>query len=361
MTVAELQTINGLKSSNLRLGQQLKVWGTAPPPPPRPVPPVPPPAPPPTAPSGDFRAARARYAVQSRPEGDFQRFSVTVPLLDGRVVTASMRNNVNMSRHMVYPEGLLYGGQSLMELDVATIQSVGLSGQQARALQWVSTHEGKFDAINGYDRGIFSYGFIQFVGALAHGSSLTRVLASMKTNAPTQFARIFRAVGIDVEGNVVSVLDDRGAALRGDDAYLYIQRNVALNGAFIAAGFDPALVREQLRMANALYVQPALNFQLTLSVGGLTIRIPRLQEILNSEAILTAVIAIAINQGTGGMSRIFSSAVSAVAMQSGLTNAQALQRIDQRQVCNVVASTTTDERIRNRAQGVLDSGLSFFA
>src|SRR5690606_6453287 len=159
-----------------------------------------------------------------------------------------------------------------------TIQSVGLTWSQAKALQYVSTHEGSFDAINSYDKAIFSYGFIQFTGAAAVGASLNRVLASMEANAPAAFQQIFKRVGIDTEGSgqyaVVTVLDDNGYKRSGDDAWLYIQRNVPLYGAFIQAGYEPSLVREQLRMASELYVQPALNYKLNVSVGGINIGVP---------------------------------------------------------------------------------------
>jgi peptidoglycan endopeptidase LytF len=230
-------------------------------------------------------------------------------------------------------------------------------------LQFVSTHEGSFDAINSYDKAIFSYGFIQFTGAAAVGASLNRVLASMEANAPAAFQQIFKSVGIDTEGAgkgaVVTVLDDNGYKRSGDDAWLYIQRNVPLYGAFIQAGYEPSLVREQLRMANELYVQPALTYKLNLTIGGITISVPRLSDILTSEAAMTIVIALAINQGNGGMSRIVTDAVSRVATQRRLNSLGALQQINEREVFETVVATTTDSRVRDRTAGVLNSGLSF--
>ncbi|MEO6037490.1 MAG: hypothetical protein ABIQ93_03685, partial [Saprospiraceae bacterium] len=245
----------------------------------------------------------------------------------------------------------------------ATIQSVGLSFKQAQALQYVSTHEGSFDAINSYDQGIFSYGFIQFTGGAAVGGSLNQLLASMKANAPQSFQRVFQRVGIDVEGSgkgaMVSVLDEFGNHQRGDQGWLYIQRTPQLYGAFIQAGFEPVLVREQLRMANALYVQPALNFKLDVTVAGIHVSIPRLSDIINSEAALTLVIALAVNQGVGGMSRTFSAAIGAVASRLGLSSSMALAGINEQQVVENIAVTSTDARVINRVNGVLQSGLSF--
>ncbi len=365
MTVDEIIALNGLVSNNLSVGQLLRVRGqdsgtTNPTAPPPVTPPVT--TPPPTS-GGNYLSARQQFRVETRQEAGYRRYFLTVPLLSGGQVVASLRDNLTNSVHMVYPQGIMYAGQSHLELSVATIQAVGLTPAQAKALQYVSTHEGSFDAINSYDKAIFSYGFIQFAGALAVGASLNRVLQSMEANAPTAFQNVFRRVGIDTEGvgkgAVVTVLDENGYKRSGDDAWLYIQRNVPLYGAFVQAGFEPSLVREQLRMANDLYVQPALNFKLDVTIGGIRLTVPRLTDILTSEAAMTIVIALAINQGSGGMSRIVADAVSRVATQQRLSTLPQLQQINERQVFETIASTTTDPRVRDRAMGVLNSGLSF--
>ncbi|HNG89619.1 MAG TPA: hypothetical protein PK858_05430, partial [Saprospiraceae bacterium] len=293
------------------------------------------------------------------PDVGCKRYTLPVRLLNGSTVVANMRDNLTMSRHMVYPNGISYAGQSRMALDLPTIQSVGLTLQQAVALRYVSTHEGGFDAINSYDKAIFSYGFIQFTGAAAVGGSLNRVMASMKANAPNLFNRIFQRVGIDSAGAQTTVRNEAGATLSGDNAWLYIQRNVPLYGAFVQAGFEPQLIREQLRMANDLYVQPALNFKLDLNIGGIRITVPRLRDILSSEAALTIVIALAINQGNGGMSRMVADAVSRVAAQQRINSLSTLRQVDERAVFNTVAASSTDERVINRVNGVIGEGLSF--
>jgi len=368
MSVDEIKTLNGLKTNDLRVGQTLKVKsssGTAPAPttPNRPSWPTAPTTPTvSTTPANTGNAvlnARQQFLLDTRLEGDYRRHFLTVPLPNGGSVVAIMRDNLNNTPHMVYPRGVMYAGQSLLELDLATIQSVGLTAQQARALQYVSTHEGKFDAINSYDRGIFSYGFIQFVGAQAHGASLNKVLLSMKANAPSLFQRIFQRTGIDAEGGTLTVINDAGRKLSGDPAWLYLQENVRLNGAFIAAGFEPLLIREQLRMANELYVQPALNFRLDVPVGGTRLRVARVRDVFRSEGAITALIALCINQGIGGMTTIAGNATGVVAARSGLTTLPALARVNERQVMEQIAFSSTDERVKNRVNGVLMSGLSF--
>lgn len=365
MTVDELKLLNGLISNNLSVGQLLRVRGsgdpaTAPQQPSTPV--TPPPVTPPV--TGNFLSARQQFRLETRQEATFRRYFLTVPLLNGGQVVANMVDNVN-SIYAVFPEGLMYAGQSRMELSVSTIQEVGLTPAQAAALQFVSVHEGSFDAINSYDRAIFSYGFIQFTGAAAVGGSLNRLLASMEANAPSAFRNVFGRVGIDTEGigknATVTVLDDNGNRRRGDDAWLYIQRNIPLYGAFIQAGFEPSLVREQLRMANDLYVQPALNFKLDVTIGGIRLTVPRIGDILTSEGAMTILVALAINKGTGGMGQIVGPALSAVAGRQRLQTANALRQIDQRLVFETVAADTTDDRVRNRVNSVFSAGMSFFA
>jgi LysM repeat protein len=372
MTVDELKAANRLTSNNLSVGQSLQVKSAGGGSPGggggitviRPVQPNPAPPTPPQPSSGggtavSYLAARQEFVPEVLQEAGFRRYTLRVRLLNGSTVAASMRDNLSMSRHMVYANGVSYAGQSHMALDLPTIQSVGLTPKQAVALRYVSTHEGGFDAINSFDKAIFSYGFIQFVGAAAVGASLNRVMASMKANAPTLFNRIFQRVGIDSASGQTTVRNEAGATLTGDNAWLYIQRTMPLYGAFIQAGFEPQLIREQLRMANDLYVQPALNFKLDLNVAGIRIVVPRLRDILTSEAALTIVIALAINQGNGGMSRIVADAVARVAAQQRLSSLATLPQINERAVFDTVAATTADERVRNRVNGVVQEGLSF--
>jgi peptidoglycan endopeptidase LytF len=350
MTVDDLTRINELSSTGLKVGQQLRVVAPAG------SPATPPPA---AAKPATGGSASTPFQVTRTPEGDFQRIVITVPNCGGQTIQARMRNNINYSKHLVYPEGVSYAGMSNVVPDVATVQQVGLTQQQAKALQYVSTHEGKFDAINSYDKAIFSYGFIQFAGAAAVGASLNRVMASMKQYASTAFNRIFQPVGIDVAGGVVTVRDSSGTTHSGDNAWLHIQKNLPLYGAFIQAGFDRDLVREQLRMANELYVQPALRWKLDVNVGGINVSVPKLSDILKSEAALTIVIALAINQGNGGMGRMVADAVGRVGAQQGLKTAAALAQVDERKVFETLAQVQTDQRVLDRTNGVLSSGLSF--
>lgn len=355
VTVYFLKKLNNMDSAVLRVGQVLLIPSNAATPP---VVTPPPPTPPPVVAPANYLEARKQFGLVVRPDAGFQRFELTVPLLNGETLLARMRDNVTYSAYMQYPQGIVYGGQSVIHIPIERVESVGLNRKQAAALEYVSSHEGKYDAINSYDRGIFSFGSIQFVGAAEHGASLNDVLAGMKTNAPAKFAQVFQQVGIDSTGYTTTVLDDTGRKLSGDEAWLYIQKTVPLYGAFIRAGFDPDLVLEQLRAANSLYVQLALNAPLNLLINGARLA-PKLSDILSSEGLLTALIAIAINRGNGAMSRMMAEVLNNIAATRKLTNLEALRQVDERLICQTIADTSTDVRIRDRAQGALVGGLSF--
>ena len=354
---------NDMKTPAISVGQRLLIPtnrpGTVTPPPPNPGGGfVPPPPPTPSTGSGAaYMEARKAFRLEKSFDAaaNCNRYRLTVTVPTGQTITAQMRDNNANSVHMVYPNGVMYSGQSNLQPSLSGIQSIGLNPAHAKALQYTSTHEGKFDAINSYDKAIFSYGFIQFVGKQEHGASLNDLLSSMRTNAGASFRRIFEQVGITCEGRTVTALDDGGRRLSNDDAWLFIQKDVRLAGAFIQAGFDQSLVLEQLRMANNLYVQPSL--KRSIDVNGM---VRPLGEFILTEGLITAVISIAVSRGVGGMAKILSEACSRVASQQGINNPASLPRIDERMVCQDIANNpNNDKRVRDRAQGVIADGLSF--
>ncbi|MCB9354852.1 MAG: LysM peptidoglycan-binding domain-containing protein [Lewinellaceae bacterium] len=126
MTVSELKSINGLTSDALSVGQQLRIRGqgsgtVTPDPPFTPLPVQPPPV---STSGGDFLSARQQFRLDVRQESNARRYTLVVPLLNGGQVVASMRDNHTESRFMVFPNGILYHGQSNIELSVASIQAV---------------------------------------------------------------------------------------------------------------------------------------------------------------------------------------------------------------------------------------------
>jgi hypothetical protein len=133
--------------------------------------------------------------------------------------------------------------------------------EAARALQFVSQHEGGFDAVNTWDSARFSWGFIQFAG----GRGLPQLLAYLKSQEPDLFQRYFGQYGVDVlpgrTGLPVPLCVDtkRKRVLFGERAEQCIGDNPVLVGLFIRAGRDPRIQRGQIEAALNQYVEPALS------------------------------------------------------------------------------------------------------
>jgi hypothetical protein len=149
--------------------------------------------------------------------------------------------------------------------------------EAARALQFVSQHEGGFDAVNTWDCARFSWGFIQFAG----GRGFPQVLAHLKAQEPALFQRYFAQYGVDVlpgrTGNPVPLCVDakRNVMLFGDKAEQCIGDNPLLVGLFIRAGRDPEIQRAQIEAALNLYVGPALSARSSGVVLSSVLRSPK--------------------------------------------------------------------------------------
>jgi hypothetical protein len=157
------------------------------------------------------------------------------------------------------------GSQPAGDAPISTFQEAAartaVPEEAARALQFVSQHEGGFDAVNTWDCARFSWGFIQFAG----GRGFPLLLAYLKAQEPELFQRYFAQYGVDVlpgrTGNPVPLCVDakRKVMLFGDKAEQCIGDNPVLVGLFIRAGRDPQIQRAQIEAALNQYVAPALS------------------------------------------------------------------------------------------------------
>ncbi len=172
--------------------------------------------------------------------------------------------------------GIAYFGKVKAEnIALWEYRQLGLDDTQARALQYVSQHEGNFDAINSYDKALFSWGFIQFAGG---NGGLVSMLAMMKHLQPETFKTSFQDFGIDVEYSIHTVRKDireanlvifdrfSGKLHRGLPAEQYLKDNKLLFGVFIRAAYDKNVQLAQIRAAKDKYVLPAINIKLNLRV-----------------------------------------------------------------------------------------------
>lgn len=199
---------------------------------------------------------------------EFARYSVAFahPNKNERINTSPFSNYVK-SNSTINLGGISYEGSVQPEnLPVEEYEKIGLNRTQAKCLRIVSQHEGRFDAINSYDKATFSYGFIQFAG---NGGGLAPMLAMLKYRYPNTFNQRFQRYGIDVEYGInnkgaiskgnITVVNNQGTLLRGSEAEIHIARSLTLTAVFIRAAHDINVQRAQIESAKRNYVTHALN------------------------------------------------------------------------------------------------------
>lgn len=133
--------------------------------------------------------------------------------------------------------------------------SVGGTESQRRVLQAVSALEGGFEAVNTYDTGWVSIGFIQFITARNGDGSLAAVLARHKADDPADFAQTFHRFGIDVlPDTILAVVDPQtGQEKRASEAVQTVINDKRLTAVFERAGSRDGFRRAQIRVARERY------------------------------------------------------------------------------------------------------------
>ncbi|MGB1204940.1 MAG: LysM peptidoglycan-binding domain-containing protein [Chitinophagales bacterium] len=195
------------------------------------------------------------------------------PLKNSLTQTAKFTNFIK-SWHTIDWEGIGYQGEVLPDsLGLWVYKQLGLNEVQAKALKYVSEHEGRFDAINSYDKAIFSYGFIQFAGGTG---GFGPMMAFMKHAYPDTFKARFQDYGIDVEysitkgqikkAHLVIIEPMQSKILRLTEAEKYLRSDKLLNAVFLKAAYDTKVQRSQIESAYRKYVVPALNISADFSV-----------------------------------------------------------------------------------------------
>jgi hypothetical protein len=202
----------------------------------------------------------------------------------------------------------------------------------------VSTHEGKLDSINTYDRGYISAGFIQFATLKQGKGSLTAVLSNMKENSSEQFKKYFSDYGIDVNNGTIAGTDPETKAVsNGADALTLIRKDKRLTAIFPYAGLKcDEYHHAQARIAYKRYYLPDMNFSITLKVAdpdhpGQTKNVTlegKYSDVLQSEAGKVACVDRAVQRGenkslsgkSGSAPDTFQKACQKVVTANGLTN-----------------------------------------
>jgi LysM repeat protein len=345
-TIVALRSLNNLKSDALSIGQVLKVSVSVggntfppvaplpptPPPvvvkppvvnPPVPTPPSPPPPPPPVNPSSSS-------ALLGRREDTAYNLYLDIRLLNNEVRSFKLIRKLN---------GYSLSGQARAVPTHAAIAAAGLTPQIFNALQFCKKVEGHYDAINTYDVGIFSYGFIQFAAKF----SLNQLLQSMKTYAPLQFQQTFERAGITVRNGQVSVAS-APSIVNQVQLWEYIKSQSDLFVPFIQAGFVQELVVEQYRVANALYAVPSLGAMLNLNLAnGARIQTP-VSTVLRDLETQALAIAMGVNLGPNYMAMVLSEALSDLAQNRSIAEVNFLASTSWRDICNHLIAFETVPR-----------------
>jgi len=220
-------------------------------------------------------------------------------------------------------EGVISGGASLKgmpagELD-ALMRAAGLTPFEAHVVGAVSRLEGGFDAVNTYDTGFVSVGFIQFITAAGGDGSLASVLAAEKVNAPADFARDFHVRGIDVTpgGPYAAVDPATGAELTGPEAVQKTIHDPRLVAVFQAAGRSSRAFRvAQIQTAKRGYYPADDPITVTMPTGAALTG--RVGDVLRSEAGMATAFDRKVN--TGHAAPEVAAAVQSVMVAHGLAS-----------------------------------------
>lgn len=147
-----------------------------------------------------------------------------------------------------------YAAEEKARLD-ALFAKAGRDTLERNVLKAVSRLEGGFEAVNTYDTGFVSIGFIQFITAREGRGSLAAVLQQHKSADPADFQATFRRFGIDVTPDaMIAVVDPKsGDELVGEEAVRKIIDDKRLTAVFERAGNRDGFRLAQVLVARARY------------------------------------------------------------------------------------------------------------
>ncbi len=229
--------------------------------------------------------------------------STTITFDNGMRYTYTDHTNVPLSyAYYRFAQGVDTGGTPVSAMPRKKLDSLfaaaGLTPSQTRAAEAVSRLEGGFDAINTYDTGYVSIGFLQFITAADGKGDLMHVLQQEKSDNPAAFLADFHRFGIDVTPQgVLDVVDPAtGAELTGADAVMEVIADKRLTAVFQRAGQkSKAFQVAQIETAQHDYWPASL--PVTVTVNGQTIT-GVVSDVVHSEAGLTTLYDRAVNRGS---------------------------------------------------------------
>lgn len=214
-------------------------------------------------------------------------------------------DNVPMRPRFAYyrfPQGTVAYGTPLKEMTDTELDplfaAAGYNPSEQRIAKAVSRLEGGFDAVNTYDTGYVSVGFIQFITGEEGKRSLSEVLLQEKSDRPEDFNRDFHRFGLDVNaaGAIVVVDPETGAELAGREAVMKIIEEKRYAAVFQRAGKRSIAFRiSQIKAAKSGY-WPA-DEPLSVIVDGRTLT-GKASNVIRSEAGMATLFDRKVNRGT---------------------------------------------------------------
>jgi len=200
-----------------------------------------------------------------------------------------------------FGNGVMKGGTSVRSLGSETLARLfgkaKISETEQRVMQAVSLLEGGFAAVNTYDTGFVSVGFIQFACLRDGAGSLGELLLTMKRWDPRAFDVDFRRFGIDVSDERKIVVFDcqKQKELIGADAARKIIDDKRLTAVFQRAGELSEVFQVcQLRVAKDRYYPSEQIVQLLIAGQELKVRVG---DFVRSEAGMATLFDRKVNTG----------------------------------------------------------------
>ncbi len=197
-----------------------------------------------------------------------------------------------------FRQGVVCAGTMHPEELAAACTEAGMSASEMRIAAAVSKLEGTFEAVNTYDTGYLSVGFLQFITLDDGKHSLAEVLKTEKRRAPEEFAKDFHRYGIDVNNDgTLTVLDPTtGAELSGKDAVLKTIDDKRLTAVFQRAGRHSTAFRSaQIHVARSMYWPAEDPISIQTPEGLIT---GKVSDVVKSEAGMATLFDRKVNRGS---------------------------------------------------------------
>ncbi len=219
--------------------------------------------------------------------------------------TYTYQDNPRMSPGYAYyrfPAGSEDGGQSVSSMSQSDLDGLfkdaGLNPSQTKVAESVSRLEGGFDAINTYDTGYVSIGFLQFITAKNGDGDLMHVLAREKSDNLAAFDQDFHRFGIDITPQgVLDVVDPTtGAELVGTDAVQDVIDFKTLTAVFQRAGRTSHAFRVA-QIETALHDYWPAAVPISVTVNG-TVITGVVSDVVHSEAGMAVLFDRLVNRGS---------------------------------------------------------------